>query len=124
MSSPREDWVIFFFSSRRRHTRFKCDWSSDVCSSDLDRIERAAQAAGVLGLVLRVETRQHVAGTLVDEMDEAEIPAGVADLDAVEMPITVRHLETAALDDDCAVALLVGAMMAARDCEWQRSAVG
>src|SRR5260370_36952383 len=28
-------WVLFFFSSRRRHTRFKCDWSSDVCSSDL-----------------------------------------------------------------------------------------
>src|SRR2546430_7269865 len=23
-----------FFSSRRRHTRFDCDWSSDVCSSD------------------------------------------------------------------------------------------
>src|SRR5688572_32527315 len=27
----------FFFSSRRRHTRFDCDWSSDVCSSDLQR---------------------------------------------------------------------------------------
>src|SRR5438270_5097184 len=27
--------VCFFFSSRRRHTRFDCDWSSDVCSSDL-----------------------------------------------------------------------------------------
>src|SRR5260370_6098716 len=27
--------MFFFFSSRRRHTRFKCDWSSDVCSSDL-----------------------------------------------------------------------------------------
>src|SRR5205085_7755710 len=27
----------FFFSSRRRHTRFDCDWSSDVCSSDLER---------------------------------------------------------------------------------------
>src|SRR4029434_11321607 len=27
-------WCLFF-SSRRRHTRFKCDWSSDVCSSDL-----------------------------------------------------------------------------------------
>src|SRR5256886_10059035 len=26
---------IFLFSSRRRHTRFECDWSSDVCSSDL-----------------------------------------------------------------------------------------
>src|SRR2546430_3314172 len=28
---------LFFFSSRRRHTRFDCDWSSDVCSSDLRR---------------------------------------------------------------------------------------
>src|SRR5256886_8342843 len=26
---------FFFFSSRRRHTRFDCDWSSDMCSSDL-----------------------------------------------------------------------------------------
>src|SRR2546430_11805997 len=32
------EWCMvffFFFSSRRRHTRFDCDWSSDVCSSDL-----------------------------------------------------------------------------------------
>src|SRR5690606_39332312 len=27
--------IFFFFSSRRRHTRFSRDWSSDVCSSDL-----------------------------------------------------------------------------------------
>src|SRR5690606_41053753 len=27
---------VFSFSSRRRHTRFSRDWSSDVCSSDLD----------------------------------------------------------------------------------------
>src|SRR5690606_39572295 len=33
---------LFFFSSRRRHTRFSRDWSSDVCSSDLT-IERAAR---------------------------------------------------------------------------------
>src|SRR2546427_5829956 len=35
----------FFFSSRRRHTRFDCDWSSDVCSSDLElrkKLERTA----------------------------------------------------------------------------------
>src|SRR5260370_23702778 len=44
--------VFFFFSSRRRHTRFKCDWSSDVCSSDLDlqrgqrRVLDAGRAAG------------------------------------------------------------------------------
>src|SRR5260370_18480344 len=31
--------IGFFFSSRRRHTRFKCDWSSDVCSSDLAGVE-------------------------------------------------------------------------------------
>src|SRR5256886_9528539 len=31
-----DTWIIFFFSSRRRHTRFDCDWSSDVCSSDLE----------------------------------------------------------------------------------------
>src|SRR5260370_9224902 len=38
------DWssdVCFFVSSRRRHTRFKCDWSSDVCSSDLTQAEPA-----------------------------------------------------------------------------------
>src|SRR2546430_1252164 len=32
--------VCFFFSSRRRHTRFDCDWSSDVCSSDLRDADR------------------------------------------------------------------------------------
>src|SRR6266481_7931850 len=31
---------FFFFSSRRRHTRWNCDWSSDVCSSDL-RLSKA-----------------------------------------------------------------------------------
>src|SRR6266446_7599898 len=29
------DYICFFFSSRRRHTRLQGDWSSDVCSSDL-----------------------------------------------------------------------------------------
>src|SRR6267143_1329805 len=37
--------MYFFFSSRRRHTRWNCDWSSDVCSSDL------------LAIALRVEKR-------------------------------------------------------------------
>src|SRR5260221_3024324 len=31
---------VFFFSSRRRHTRSLCDWSSDVCSSDLGAIRK------------------------------------------------------------------------------------
>src|SRR5690606_39577674 len=35
---------FFFFSSRRRHTRFSRDWSSDVCSSDLPTAEAVAAA--------------------------------------------------------------------------------
>src|SRR5260370_11331802 len=35
----------FFFSSRRRHTRFKCDWSSDVCSSDLFSLDPSSPNA-------------------------------------------------------------------------------
>src|SRR6266480_5622118 len=30
--------IFFFFSSRRRHTSLTCDWSSDVCSSDLGEL--------------------------------------------------------------------------------------
>src|SRR5690242_21012354 len=37
-------FFFFFFSSRRRHTRLTCDWSSDVCSSDLDRNRRQAES--------------------------------------------------------------------------------
>src|SRR5260370_28756105 len=37
--------IFFFFSSRRRHTRFKCDWSSDVCSSDLLVLDDGRQSA-------------------------------------------------------------------------------
>src|SRR2546427_8053470 len=40
---------FFFFSSRRRHTRFDCDWSSDVCSSDLipERMTARLRMSGV-----------------------------------------------------------------------------
>src|SRR6267143_2577827 len=34
---------FFFFSSRRRHTRWNCDWSSDVCSSDLRDLRQAVE---------------------------------------------------------------------------------
>src|SRR6267143_1759119 len=44
----------FFFSSRRRHTRWNCDWSSDVCSSDLwayrNKMEFTFHPDGTLGL--------------------------------------------------------------------------
>src|SRR2546426_2707325 len=42
-------YCLFFFSSRRRHTRLQGDWSSDVCSSDLDPIfMRTARTVGTL----------------------------------------------------------------------------
>src|SRR5438034_11463877 len=44
--------VYFFFSSRRRHTRSLCDWSSDVCSSDLERF--------VILQVVDVRWREHL----------------------------------------------------------------
>src|SRR2546430_10822662 len=51
---PESAWSrVFFFSSRRRHTRFDCDWSSDVCSSDL------AEATGDLDAhTLRAEAHR------------------------------------------------------------------
>src|SRR5688500_20195321 len=39
-----EQTMLFFFSSRRRHTRLQGDWSSDVCSSDLSIVVTAATA--------------------------------------------------------------------------------
>src|SRR5690242_19563361 len=42
-------FFFFFFSSRRRHTRLTCDWSSDVCSSDLLTLYRHAIGALVFG---------------------------------------------------------------------------
>src|SRR5690606_39291327 len=42
-------FILFFFSSRRRHTRFSRDWSSDVCSSDL----KLNEALGNIGELLQ-----------------------------------------------------------------------
>src|SRR5438132_3668497 len=41
-------FVLFFFSSRRRHTRSLCDWSSDVCSSDLRDLTARKEAQDAL----------------------------------------------------------------------------
>src|SRR5437868_11186774 len=53
--------VSFFFSSRRRHTRSKRDWSSDVCSSDLQAHELDEIAIHILfpgeGNMVRLEVR-------------------------------------------------------------------
>src|SRR5438034_9144493 len=45
---------FFFFSSRRRHTRSLCDWSSDVCSSDL---KLAFSSAGEIMISVAIKLR-------------------------------------------------------------------
>src|SRR5207247_2883918 len=70
----------FFFSSRRRHTRSTRDWSSDVCSSDLQvgaggregdelAVGQADDPDVVGGLVLLVDTRIGVVGEAADAED-------------------------------------------------------
>src|SRR2546430_10307540 len=73
--------VNFFFSSRRRHTRFDCDWSSDVCSSDLERARGSPRApptapSGPMALsVVREEIRVHAQAAVTLEVKST--PAGV-----------------------------------------------
>src|SRR5690606_39906741 len=74
-----------FFSSRRRHTRFSRDWSSDVCSSDLvegtggDRADRGA--VGIDDAVARVGEllAQQRLGRHVDEGGVAHVGAAVGE---------------------------------------------
>src|SRR5947207_2263541 len=43
-------FFFFFFSSRRRHTRSLCDWSSDVCSSDLEMCGQSKELPSYSGM--------------------------------------------------------------------------
>src|SRR5476649_1970332 len=61
----RRNRTVFFFSSRRRHTRSLCDWSSDVCSSDLPDMFLGAHVERVTG------RRMHV------WMGECHVHAGI-----------------------------------------------
>src|SRR5256886_5976607 len=58
---------VVFFSSRRRHTRFDCDWSSDVCSSDLKGFDvtRTLQKLGM-----------HSSDTAELLFEECHVPVG------------------------------------------------
>src|SRR5207302_6301494 len=83
-----------FFSSRRRHTRFSRDWSSDVCSSDLVEVVLKPSAAGrgeeicrrlrATGLEIASESEGKVKGTIpADRVGEIERMNGVARVDVL-----------------------------------------
>ena len=60
-------FFVFFFSSRRRHTRLRRDWSSDVCSSDLEGIEtRDPSVAPVLSEEFAIDENFEIVPILFD----------------------------------------------------------
>src|SRR5207302_4123499 len=66
----------FFFSSRRRHTRFSRDWSSDVCSSDLFR-----------------DNRDHLSPSTGDSVSSLAIPSYLDDLLEVDPLLEDSNVE-------------------------------
>src|SRR5688572_31840564 len=79
---------FFFFSSRRRHTRFDCDWSSDVCSSDLvAHLPRGAPAARSSGGKPYGFDRS-LEGRVAERHVEVSLSAGEVEAHA---PLEARH---------------------------------
>src|SRR2546430_7564810 len=77
--------IFFFFSSRRRHTRFDCDWSSDVCSSDLNPLTSAA--------TMTEKIRRPNYGTL-------EVEITIDDSKAYTAPWTAKITQPIVLDSE------------------------
>src|SRR6266480_2075834 len=86
-------FYFFFFSSRRRHTRWTCDWSSDVCSSDLgygDFLEqgepglrrRMAEGGAPEGFEDVVAALNPIAGDQADVAPHWSVTFGVDNADA------------------------------------------
>src|SRR5256886_7151260 len=76
------DWSLeFFFSSRRRHTRFDCDWSSDVCSSDL----LSRRPAGARAARKRIWLFEEGNATMRDLLGGKG--AGLAEMSRVGLPV-------------------------------------
>src|SRR2546427_8502350 len=106
-------FFFFFFSSRRRHTRFDCDWSSDVCSSDLGCVVKTAgvdESIHVFEGPARVYESQDaaVAGILADEVQPGEVvviryegPKGGPGMQ--EMLYPTSYLKSKGLGKQCAL---------------------
>src|SRR5215204_7302733 len=88
--------LFFFFSSRRRHTRSLCDWSSDVCSSDLagatERLKLAGGTRGVVFLWVPVDARS--APTAIHHRVTMEQGSGdsvkTQELESVAVPVATE----------------------------------
>src|SRR5256885_5315757 len=98
--SPRlaSDRFIFFFSSRRRHTRLQGDWSSDVCSSDLPGTPLFEQQL-LSGLALQLEPGQRALAIAIRE----QMAAGhhVRPGDFVDVYFTLDRSEERRVGKEC-----------------------
>src|SRR3712207_8035249 len=101
--------MCFFFSSRRRHTRYWRDWSSDVCSSDLDvpvdgDLERAAPAevTGV-GVHLRrppLGQEVRVREVRAQQQEQVGLVGGLVRGAVAEQPVHPDVVRVVVLDPD------------------------
>src|SRR6185312_11338603 len=69
-----------------------------------ERLERSARTGGVASLVLRIQPTEQLPGTLINEMNDRQIPARVAHHELAQMAVAVRDLKASRADDDGAVA--------------------
>src|SRR5580698_4783966 len=87
---------FFFFSSRRRHTRLTCDWSSDVCSSDLPSRAKELMLSG-----RQIRAEEALAIGLVNRTVEPDGVLEAALAWAAELaagPLVAQGLAKAAVD--------------------------
>src|SRR5947207_9949288 len=86
-------FFFFFFSSRRRHTRSLCDWSSDVCSSDLKPAVR-------VGLVGKYVKSPDAYISIVEALRHAGLLHGV--------DIELRRINSEELESETNIGSLLG----------------
>src|SRR6266513_5265890 len=94
----------FFFSSRRRHTRSKRDWSSDVCSSDLDGLGVLAKMReAALTTPVIVQTAHGGIDNVVTAMRAGATDFVVKPVGAERLQVSLRNaLAASALEDELA----------------------
>src|SRR5690606_30518115 len=137
--------VVFFFSSRRRHTRFSRDWSSDVCSSDLAVIRAGEDDDGRIGVVAQrrtdlfrappgwqqwiapSENRQEGAAYASERLQRVEVFPGedlsqipvalVGDIEVAVPGLRAGLCEPVALDGGEIVAAQGGLVRSAQECQ-------
>src|SRR5215204_3442057 len=98
---------FFFFSSRRRHTRSLCDWSSDVCSSDLETPTKEGRPATGWDLIGYAAGRATKPWFAIGGMDPATARAAAAA--GAQRVVVVRAIRDA--DDPEAAARAVRAAL-------------